>query len=1042
MPTENWMSKNYSRASSGAVGGSQASVQGTIRLTLLDQSNVSDVTFPTHFTVPASRGTLTGQTLYLQETLPNGTISTIPAQYETAGSWDDGSIKWLHVYANVKWVGGVKASYVLQWGQNITSGGEGSLVTSDVGSGILVNTGTTTFTILKNQPGIVCAGVVNSGQFLEIGDSGGSSFYASSGAAPTMTVELSGSNIFTVRMEGAYGGAGSFAKYVTRITARSNSSIVEFDHATVFTGDMRTKYVDHIVYYFPNFSGEIFGKHVAEKAPCAISSGNVLGGGQFAQWPAHADSQTSADWNIQNGWELRWLKNAKYLNAVVPTGYKALFTSPAMVTETIELSTQSGTLNNADMRGVSMHNEFAINLGAATGSGYHNLWRAKPIGFISPTDAAATFVMGPVAAIGDGVYSYADDYAIQVIKGHYKAIGRYGDSGWFSFGNTHHSEWPASNRPTYHRIWNNNHYGQVTAAWNTFFASADSGVLDCARSAVDYLSSIGQCKYTVPSAEDVGKCRKKGAFYHCKTFLPWGFRGSGDNVGDYAYGTELDCAFTSHFSHADGLLMAWYMDANRWCKEGYEDWLYGIGASGNTDGANGGYGQRWMTFYDRDTNTSLFQALKAYEYAPNTSGLLAGISGGISGIMAYSSGGQPYPVNANLTQTQSGPIWEPMYMSKYHELFPNDTVFNAYLLTSANNFNRAICLANKTGGEWGTAIAATAYDMTGDATYLTMYSGALDRITRRIYAGPSSQWENFGAEYVSDDEGEWTYQWPRLKYALKKIDTVTRFREVGTYPMINITSYSLSGSVKSVGSRFYILAGTTQPTIDVQVTTLKAGDVGVASIWWTQTSGTISLITDHLAVASGSGVAGGPPITYVRPSTHVVIREQYTIPATGLVKVLIGANSLAMYRNLTDYPEMMALQNYYSTWGTVAYTAKDVDGYIYLTTPSAVTGVITSALSYNIATTQTPYFCGINGSGSWLLPGESATYVLQPGVYYPVSGNGSKAGHGQWTFRIDNAVSGQGLGNDQNSNNGVVGFFGTLENLQTLIPLYQARIGF
>ncbi len=85
----NWISYNYAAnggngiagapPGSGGGPGGGGSPSNTILLSLTDQNSMSDLTFPTHFSVPLAQGTLTTQQLYLQQTLPGGQPSSIIA---------------------------------------------------------------------------------------------------------------------------------------------------------------------------------------------------------------------------------------------------------------------------------------------------------------------------------------------------------------------------------------------------------------------------------------------------------------------------------------------------------------------------------------------------------------------------------------------------------------------------------------------------------------------------------------------------------------------------------------------------------------------------------------------------------------------------------------------------------------------------------------------------------------------------------------------------------------------------------------------------
>ncbi len=648
---ENLLKYNYGGPGGPAGGGSSGGIESSTQvayLLLTDQNFVSNVSFPTHFTVPFASGVVTTGNFYLQQVPSGSAVKTVvPAQCEIVGRWPDNSVKWMHVYANARWINGAKCSYQLRW-DNAHNAVAGSVTASEDAQKYTINTGAVTFTVPKAHPAIVCPGVVSSGYQLEVQLSGGSSFYAASGV-PTWTVELSGTSAITLKATGLYIGNGAtFAKYTARITARSNSPIVDLKMATTFTNDMRTRYVSYMGWHFPDFTGEVLTRYLANKEPANVVS--AFGNTTFQQWPANlADTNAPEDYTDFNElWKLKWLKKGPYLNAVMPTGYKNSFTSATVTGDTTELKLQ--TVNNADMIGITFQTEFAINLGASSGSAYQDLWEARPIGHRSPALACATKAMGPIAAYGS-TYTDSDSLAKQTLISNFNNEHRYNLTGWHVFGNSHHHEYPYRGRPDYHRIWSNNHYGVTRALWTNWFASADSGLLEHARKSTDNTSNIAQLRHT--PAIDSGRCRYDGTMYHCKSFVPWGFRAS----GELAYGNETDTAYCSHYVYADSLLLAFYMDANYWAKDGYEAWLNGIG---KRTGSAGNVGFHWpITSYGREVNTSMYQAMVAYEYNPGQSGVLAGISGMKDSLMdAYPSGG-PYTKG-----TQPGAMWESASLGK------------------------------------------------------------------------------------------------------------------------------------------------------------------------------------------------------------------------------------------------------------------------------------------------------------------------------------------------------------------------------------------
>jgi len=59
-----------------------------------------------------------------------------------------------------------------------------------------------------------------------------------------------------------------------------------------------------------------------------------------------------------------------------------------------------------------------------------------------------------------------------------------------------------------------------------------------------------------------------------------------------------------------------------------------------------------------------------------------------------------------ILKQQPGPIWEPTWLSRYHEMFPEDKRFVKYLIESADAVGVGV------ESIWSLALSATAYRIT------------------------------------------------------------------------------------------------------------------------------------------------------------------------------------------------------------------------------------------------------------------------------------------------------------------------------------------
>jgi hypothetical protein len=913
----------------------------------------------------------------------------------------------MHVYAAGRWINGNKCSYQLRW-DNAHTAVAGSISASEDAEKYTINTGATTFYVPKADPGIYCPGVITSGHQIEIMTSGGFNYYAASGT-PSWSVELSGTNILTLKATGNYVGDNpSFAKYTVYITARSNSKIIEVMWGTTFTDDMRERHVSYLGWHLHDYTGQVLTRYLVNKEPAIVVS--AFGGTSFCAWPANkADTNAVEDYtNLNELWKLKWLKNSEYLNGTMPTGYQVAFSGGDV---SADLGTASDgqyeqtleTVRNADMIGVTINNSFAINLGATSGAAYQSLWEAKPIGYRTPAVSCATKALGPIAPYGS-TYINCDTVAKETLIGSFNNEHRYSLRGWHVFGQTHHHEYPYRGRPSYARLQNNNHYGITRSLWTNWFASADSGLLSHARKSTDHTSNIAQIRHT--PVVDSGYARFDGAFYHCKSWMPWGYRANGQS----AYASESDATFCSHYAYADSLLLAYYLDANLWAKSGYDAWLNGIGTH---MGPAGTVGFHWpVSSYGREVNTSLYQALVAYEYNPSQSGLLAGISGMKETLITAYPNGLPF-TNGN----QPGPIWESAFLSKYYELFPTDIEFKNWLLDSADN----VGVNTQTEGEWGMALAATAYDITGDVTYITQFSGMLDRMPRRPYNGPSGAWLYFGNEFVTDEDGMFSYQWPRFKYALNKISEVARASEVGTY-FVGRGTWS-SGDASSAseaiarGTRVYVSG--TNPVITSDMLPIAGGDITTTALWYTQESGSANAVLVTGRMLSTSSATKNQVSRRTRPSSWYVYSEPYTVPTTGLVQIMYNSEAIGLFRNISIYPEVQIIDDI-----NPGYGIKLGSGYLYPFSANTMSGTITCGVSYSLDTLRHPAYVKVgNNAGQWLMPGEAYSFTV-PGqvyTYFECFSDGTDGNLGVM-FSGTNVLNRLGL-------------YGSSGNIATLLPM-------
>ncbi len=361
-----------------------------------------------------------------------------------------------------------------------------------------------------------------------------------------------------------------------------------------------------------------------------------------------------------------------------------------------------------------------------------------------------------------------------------------------------------------------------------------------------------------------------GGFWHCKGFVPWGGR-------DYGMSREdVDAGLTGHWPDPSALLWAWLFDANRWALDGYELWLANVKLP--TGGTR------------REINETIVQAINAYEYRPRRE-TLAAIQG-----MARGLSSQPV-----VTQ-HPGPLFEATWLSRYHELVPEDRAFNKFLLESADAVGMRIA------GTWTLALSATAYEMTKNEDYLRRHAGSLARVVRQVFHDPhpDKRWEGYGFGTTRDDK--FHVQWHRFAHALKQagIDKLPPPDEPGHY-LCAASRFNVPYDVDVRGTRILIWSDTAAPELTLEASTVGVGDIQATSLRVLSPQLKTVLDVDRLAIAGGKGAK--TPLT--RPSSWQGSAETHTLPPGegGLYTALVGSNRIGLFQPISGGPECQVLLN-------------------------------------------------------------------------------------------------------------------------------------
>jgi len=869
----------------------------------------ADLAFPLRASVPLARGWLKANELDRLAVVEAGkTSGLVPAQFEPAMSWPDGSIAVLHVPFVARWDGGAARKYLLVHSAKSP----------------------------PKQPEVPPAETDFVQELLRSGpllvDSRGIEFRArwDEEAAKNLRAER-GPAVSRVELSGWYQSerkvVAPLAKFwllAERYAAAPR--IITIDLATTFA-DFDEAGIHQLGFEMPNLPPGtiVLTRQFEAKAPFRVDK--TGDGFTVWQWPGDRAPTNRDDVSLERLAAFACFRESPdgVLWSRLASEYVAGLQRVNASGETEECDWRYAA--SSRLSGVSMRLKFAIVLppdgnpqagevNPDDAKALQTLFEHAPVPLPSAAHIAASGLFGPVAAPGK---DFAD--IEQTIRGgligHMEGPSkRYGYRGWHIFGCTFHDELMQLKRPRYHRVWNNNHYGHLASLWQEVWRADPrdrTELLYWARAATDHWGSVSLCRYDSKRGVVSGRrtpvgsfavtpgatvaWRDLGNFMHCKAFLPWGSRAYGDNWRDADGGTR------GHLAHAHDLLWAWLIDSDPWARQGYELWLSQVQfpASGDLRQA-------------RQTNQTLLEAIWAYRYARRAD-LVPSIQGMLDVLIAR-------PIVAHGDE----PLWAPSWPSEAYELLEAEPALDpdgsrrAKLKTWIVESADAIGL--KRSSAWSLALAAKAYEFTADPKYLTQHAATLDRMQRRLWRGEDS-WAGYGLAPLIGD-GHLPWQWPRFLAALRKagIDQLDPPAEPGHY-FVAQSRYNHAADIAARGSEILIAkpAGVRELAIDCG--TITTYSLHAASMQMMDPAGK--------TVWSEPRIATEEPLVR-RASSYDVYRLRRTLPeAAGVFRLKIGAHELGLFQGIAGgLPECQVLESVkIDAWSEpVRYSAQISRGYL------------------------------------------------------------------------------------------------------------------
>lgn len=355
----------------------------------------------------------------------------------------------------------------------------------------------------------------------------------------------------------------SFANYTTYVSIFMESDIIKYQHTTTFTDSMVYHRVKKHSIEFNNIqSGQILTRYIDKLLPYSTYSSST--GLQVLLWPErNTDTNVYTDYDIENVHKFAYLHKGSgsnaLLNVVIPTGYINTLNNT-----TDNIYPQSNYI--ADLIGVGMGIDFAINVGASSDMSQH-VYECNPIGLRRPNSSISyPCGIGDIGICSSG-YENIDTIINNGIVGYVQNTSeRYQNYGWHLFGQQHGQESYIDNRPSLSGVSENNKHNSISLAWEQFHNTADTGVLYAARIGTRYISQISQLKHSGTYG------RESGVFTNNNSVLSFGFPTGTAYISGWQHSSIGD------YSNPKSLLLSWYIDANPISLDGYNMWLDNVGA--------------------------------------------------------------------------------------------------------------------------------------------------------------------------------------------------------------------------------------------------------------------------------------------------------------------------------------------------------------------------------------------------------------------------------------------------------------------------------
>jgi len=992
---------------------------------------VATATWPSHFSVPIESGSLSpNYAMRLTAQYDDGEEIYQAAQFQPASYWPDGSVKWLHIYSDLEWSGGVSPEYKFRYGAGLAANPSTSLSATSTSSGIRIDTGTTSFTILNNSP------IINSGSYFMVDAAGNT--YNPTGVVTS--IESSGRSQIVVKVSGnlSTSGGSSLSKFVTYITANADSDIVKYQHSCIFTADMRQNFVAALGLRFNAFTGQVLTRNFEKKLPFTVtpSGGNTT----VWLWPSgRADTNTPSDWADNNAFRFAYLHKGSgsqsVLNVNMPTGY---------------INTCSGLLSSnfylldalvADLYGLSMDMDFAINLGTS-GTDKQTLFTHKPIGVRETLTSASAKAAENIGAHNEYYANFYDNLFNAAIS-KFVTNDLAQDYGWTRYGGTYNSfvasgrlnDVVYSNIPgSYHRLSSNDHYNLAKLAYLQFLSSANTGCLNTARIICDHNRAVATIKHDNTSYTSLSG-RYIGTQAHAYTVHGLGFNG----VRETSFNAE-HWALQNHFVHPSRFIYSWLIDANPMMRDAYNAWIDGA----NQQNIFNNFVPTYSTgAYVRDNVVNVGEMLTYYEMYPNSStAAIEAAHRWTSGLLTMFPDGAPVNPSGWTDPTRSNAGTPSGYYGgygtggrdgtllrahdtfvRYADLFPN-TTYNGQTVEQWIVKTVDIHLTGNLleGYSSYASLAAKAYEITGDPKYLAPLTGMLSQVYYNVYQNNDAY---YGLSNITNDTVIHSQRaWPRLRKTLLSLSyqVASGYNRTYAYPSRSANDVPTNTDINNRSMKLAIYNNTGSPVelnaIQIAYLNGETSRNAYKSFLYHTTSGTADTGVNLVGVippADSGGVVGKwvsrPP--YPKDNGYYFVDADISTTLSTGLSYIYSYGYETVKSPVTNLPEIVLLSD-----SRTVYFQNNSGVFRPLSIP--VTGTVTvrnvsddEYINPNIG------YIDIGGSGRWVKQLDTFTYVFT----------------GDTSIFVQGHIPVQILFNTAAPTDTRIGLYGTVANMDIIQPL-------